>query len=137
MIVTSIIVIVGLLAIQVFAKALDAFTFGWDSAAALGINVRAARTWLLVLTSLITAAAVAASGAIAFVGLLIPHAVRLLAGPRHGTLLPLSALLGAVFLMIVDTFARSAFGAHEFPAGVITALLGAPAFALILRRVKS
>ena len=137
LIVTGCVVLIGLVAIQFFARALDAFTFGWDSAAALGIKVRAARTWLLILTALITAAAVAASGAIAFVGLLVPHAVRIIAGPRHATLLPLSALVGAVFLMIVDTFARSAFGGYEFPAGVITALLGAPAFALVLRRVKS
>ncbi|OLT14412.1 iron ABC transporter permease [Pseudonocardia sp. CNS-139] len=134
---TVVVILIGVLAIQFFAPALDAFTFGWDSAAALGINVTAARIWLMVLTSLITAAAVAASGAIGFIGLLIPHAVRILANPMHRSLLPLSAIAGAVFLIWVDTFARSAFTPHELPAGVITALLGAPAFALVLKRLES
>nr|WP_229868834.1 iron chelate uptake ABC transporter family permease subunit [Streptomyces chryseus] len=135
--VTVVIILIGVIAIQFFAPALDAFTFGWDSAAALGINVTAARIWLMVLTSVITAAAVAASGAIGFIGLLIPHAVRVLIGPTHRTLLPLSAITGAIFLIWVDAFARTAFSPHELPAGVITALLGAPAFALILKRLES
>jgi iron complex transport system permease protein len=135
--VTVVIILIGVLAIQFLAPALDAFTFGWDSAAALGINVTAARIWLMVLTSVITAAAVAASGAIGFIGLLIPHAVRMLASPMHRSLLPLSAIVGAIFLIWVDTFARTAFTPHELPAGVITALLGAPAFALVLKRLES
>ncbi|MEU4623276.1 iron chelate uptake ABC transporter family permease subunit [Actinoplanes sp. NPDC023801] len=134
-IVTGVIVLAGAVAVQFFAPALDAFTFGWDSAAALGINVTAARVRLMVLTAVMTAAAVAASGAIGFIGLLVPHAVRIMAGPMHRTLLPLSAIVGATFLIWVDTFARTAFTPHELPAGVITALLGAPAFALVLRRV--
>ncbi|WP_372482386.1 FecCD family ABC transporter permease [Streptomyces bambusae] len=135
--VTVVIILTGVIAIHFFAPALDAFTFGWDSAAALGINVTAARVWLMVLTSVTTAAAVAASGAIGFIGLLVPHAVRILAGPTHRTLLPLSAISGAIFLIWVDAFARTAFSPHELPAGVITALLGAPAFALILKRLES
>lgn len=135
--VTLLIVLVGVLAIQFFAPALDAFTFGWESAAALGINVTAARIWLMVLTSAITAAAVASSGAIGFIGLLVPHVVRILASPMHRGLLPLSAIAGATFLIWVDTFARTAFAPHEVPAGVITALLGAPAFALVLKRLES
>ncbi|NLU79184.1 iron chelate uptake ABC transporter family permease subunit [Micromonospora sp. HNM0581] len=134
---TVVIILAGLLAIQFFASSLDAFTFGWDSAAALGVNVTAVRIWLMVLTSLITAAAVAASGAIGFVGLLVPHAVRILGSPMHRSLLPLSAVLGAILLIWVDTFARTAFTPHELPAGVITALLGAPAFALVLKRLES
>ncbi|WP_083752799.1 FecCD family ABC transporter permease [Actinosynnema sp. ALI-1.44] len=135
--VTAAIVLIGVLAIQFLAPALDAFTFGWDSATALGINVTAARIWLIVLTSIITAAAVASSGAIGFIGLLVPHAVRILTSPMHRSLLPLSAVIGAVFLIWVDTFARVAFTPHEIPAGVITALLGAPAFALVLKRLES
>ena len=88
----------------------------------------------MILTALMTAAAVAASGAIGFIGLLVPHVVRLLAGHTHRMLLPLSALGGAIFLIWVDTFARSAFAPHEVPVGVITALLGAPVFALVLRK---
>ncbi len=135
--VTVLIILAGVVAVQFFAPALDAFTFGWDSAAALGIDVTAARIWLMVLTSVMTAAAVAASGAIGFIGLLIPHAVRILASPTHRSLLPLSAIVGAIFLIWVDVFARTAFSPHELPAGVITALLGAPAFALVLKRLES
>jgi iron complex transport system permease protein len=134
---TLVIIVAGVLAIQFFAPALDAFTFGWDAAAALGINVTAARVWLMVLTSVITAAAVASSGAIGFIGLLVPHVVRILASPVHRVLLPLSAVVGAIFLIWVDTFARTGFSPHELPAGVITALLGAPAFALVLKRLES
>ncbi|MFF8828593.1 FecCD family ABC transporter permease [Streptomyces sp. NPDC015131] len=135
--VTVVVILAGVAAVQFFAPALDAFTFGWDSAEALGVNVTAARVWLMVLTSVMTAAAVAASGAIGFIGLLVPHAVRILAGPTHRSLLPLSAIVGAVFLIWVDVFARTAFSPHELPAGVITALLGAPAFALVLKRLES
>lgn len=127
----------GVIVIYFFSSALDAFTFGWDSAAALGINVISARLWLMTLTAILTAAAVAASGAIGFVGLLIPHAVRILIGPMHRVLLPMVALIGAIFLIWVDTIARSAFSPHELPVGIITALIGAPAFALILKRVRS
>ncbi|MFD6418136.1 FecCD family ABC transporter permease [Streptomyces sp. NPDC060194] len=134
---TVVVILLGVVAVLFLAPALDAFTFGWDSAEALGINVTAARVRLMVLTSVMTAAAVAASGAIGFIGLLVPHAVRILAGPAHRSLLPLSALVGAVFLIWVDVFARSAFSPHELPAGVITALLGAPAFALVLKRLES
>ncbi|CAN3131068.1 FecCD family ABC transporter permease [Mycobacterium sp. smrl_JER01] len=133
----SITVIVGVVAIYFFAPALDAFTFGWDAAGALGVNVVTARFWLMILSALVTAAAVAASGAIGFIGLLIPHVVRILIGPMHRSLLPMSAVVGAVFLIWVDTFARTAFSPHELPVGVITALLGAPAFAIVLRRVSS
>ncbi len=136
-IVASTVILCGVVVIWFFASTLDAFTFGWDSAAALGINVTAARVVLMILTALITAAAVATSGAIGFIGLLVPHVVRILVGPTHRTLLPLAALLGAIFLIWVDTLARSAFSPHELPVGVITALLGAPAFALVLRRVSS
>ncbi|MFV0428417.1 MAG: FecCD family ABC transporter permease [Arachnia sp.] len=137
LIVAGIVIVVGVVAIGFFAPALDAFTFGWDAAAALGIRVTATRIWLMVLTAIITAAAVAASGAIGFIGLLVPHVVRLMIGPMHRTLLPMSALVGAIFLIWVDTFARTTFTPNELPVGVITALLGAPAFALVLRKAGS
>lgn len=128
------VIIAGTVLCLFFAPALDAFAFGWDTAASLGINVTRARVSLMVLTALMTAAAVAASGAIGFIGLLVPHILRLLAGPGHRSLLPLSALGGAIFLIWVDSFARSAFTPHEIPVGVVTALLGAPVFALVLRK---
>jgi iron complex transport system permease protein len=130
----GLVILVGTVAIQFFAPALDAFTFGWDAAGALGINVTASRYRLMLLTAIVTASAVATSGAIGFIGLLVPHVVRILIGPMHRTLLPMSALVGAIFLIWVDAFARTAFSPHELPVGVITALLGAPAFALVLRR---
>ncbi|RWZ52749.1 iron ABC transporter permease [Labedella phragmitis] len=132
--VAATVILLGSLACLVFTPALDAFTFGWDTAASLGIDVTKARVTLMVLAALITAAAVAASGAIGFIGLLVPHVVRLLVGQSHRLLLPLSGLGGAVFLIWVDTFARSAFSPHEIPVGVITALLGAPVFAIVLRK---
>lgn len=136
-VIAGVVVLAGIVFIQLFAAALDAFQFGWDSAAALGVCVVQARVCLMILTAVITAAAVAASGAIGFIGLLVPHVVRIVAGPPHRVLLPMSALTGAIFLIWVDTFARSVFSPHELPVGVITALLGAPAFALVLRRIGS
>ncbi|MBK0421730.1 iron chelate uptake ABC transporter family permease subunit [Leucobacter sp. CSA2] len=133
-VIAGIVILIGVVAVQFFAPALDAFTFGWDSAAALGINVRAARVSLMVLTAIITAAAVAASGAIGFIGLLVPHIIRILFGAMHRTLLPLAGLAGGCFLIWVDAFARSAFAPNELPVGVITALLGAPVFAIVLKR---
>lgn len=134
LLVAAAVILLGAVGCLFFAAALDAFTFGWDTASSLGINVTRARVTLMVLTALITAAAVAASGAIGFIGLLVPHIVRLLAGPAHRLLLPLSGLGGAIFLIWVDTLARSAFAPHEIPVGVITALLGAPMFAIVLRK---
>jgi iron complex transport system permease protein len=131
------VIVIGAALCLLFAPALDAFTFGWDTAASLGIDVTRARVTLMVLTALMTAAAVAASGAIGFIGLLVPHMVRLLAGSAHRMLLPLSGLGGAIFLIWVDTFARSAFSPHEIPVGVMTALIGAPFFALALRKAAA
>ncbi|EME55786.1 transporter permease [Rhodococcus ruber BKS 20-38] len=128
------IAVAGIVVCQLFAPALDAFTFGSDAAAALGIAVFRARICLLVTTALITAAVVAASGAIGFIGLLVPHVVRILTGSLHRVLLPVSVLLGASFLIWADALARTAFAPNEVPVGVVTALLGAPAFALVLRR---
>ena len=83
---------------------------------------------------MLAAALVAASGAIGFVGLTVPHAARALAGSRHRTLLPVCALAGAVFLIWADTAARTVFAPQEVPVGVVTALIGVPAFAVLLRR---
>jgi iron complex transport system permease protein len=124
----------GLAVCWLCATALDGFAFGADTAASLGVNVRATRLVLLVTTALLTAAAVAYVGAIGFVGLIVPHGVRFLVGPLHRVLLPCSALAGAVFLVWTDALARVAFAPREVPVGVFTALLGVPLFLLILRR---
>jgi len=128
------VVLAGLLVCLWHRRALDAFTFGSDAAAALGIPVRRVRLLLVACTALMTAVLVSIVGAIGFVGLVIPHAVRLLGGPRHTRLLPLSALCGALFLMAADVLSRTLLKGQVLPIGVITALIGAPVFALILVR---
>ena len=115
-------------------RTLDAFAFGDAAASALGVHVARTRTLLLVATALLTGALVAVSGAIGFVGLILPHAVRLVVGARHRALLPLSALAGAVFLVWVDTAARTLFDPRELPVGILTALVGGPVFAVLLLR---
>ncbi|EAR25995.1 transport system permease protein [marine actinobacterium PHSC20C1] len=119
------------------ARILDAFAFGDRAAAALGIDVGRSRALLLTGTALLTGALVAVSGSIGFVGLILPHAVRLLVGARHRALLPLSALAGALFLIWADTAARTVFDPRELPVGIITALVGGPVFAIILMRSRS
>jgi iron complex transport system permease protein len=115
-------------------RALDAFTFGADSAASLGIAVRPVRGILICVTALMTGVMVSKVGAIGFVGLVIPHAMRFLAGTRHHRLIPASALAGAVFLIAADVLSRILVPGQVLPIGVITALVGAPAFAVILVR---
>ena len=115
---------------------LDAFAFGDRAANALGVSVGRTRWMLLGGTALLTGCLVAVSGSIGFVGLVVPHAVRLLVGARHRMLLPLSALTGAVFLIWADTLARTLFDPKELPVGVVTALIGAPLFALLLLRAR-
>ncbi|MGV8830658.1 MAG: putative F420-0 ABC transporter permease subunit [Devosia sp.] len=117
-------------------RALDAFAFGDDAASTLGIDVARLRWLLLGATALLTGALVAVGGAIGFVGLIIPHVVRLGVGSRHRLLLPVAMLLGASFMVWTDTAARSLFSPRELPVGIITALLGAPIFMLVLLRYR-
>ncbi|WP_370409977.1 FecCD family ABC transporter permease [Streptomyces fradiae] len=119
-----------------YARTLDAFAFGEDAAASLGVSVARTRVVLLCVTALLTAALVASAGAIGFVGLVLPHAVRMLAGPGHTRLLPLTALAGAVFLVWADTLARTVLDPQEVPVGVVTSLVGVPAFVLVLYRAR-
>lgn len=116
------------------APALDAFTFGQEAAAALGVAVRRVRLTLLLATALLTAVLVSSAGAIGFVGLVLPHAARALTGPAHRRLLPVTALVGAVFLVWVDTAARTLLDPRELPVGVATSLVGVPAFVVVLHR---
>jgi iron complex transport system permease protein len=113
-------------------RILDGFVFGDTAARALGIDVERTRWLLLGLTALLTGVLVAISGAIGFVGLILPHAVRLIAGGRHRHLLPLAALAGAIFMVWADTGARTIFDPRELPVGILTAFIGAPAFFVIL-----
>ena len=128
-------VLTGVLALCVWhGRALNAFAFGDDAAASLGVDVDRLRWTLLVASALLTGTMVSISGAIGFVGLILPHAVRFVVGPDHHRVLPLTALVGAVFLIWVDTAARTAFAPRELPVGVLTALLGVPAFIVLMRR---
>ncbi|MFD9700208.1 FecCD family ABC transporter permease [Lentzea sp. NPDC059081] len=132
--VCAVVLAVGLLVVWLCSSALDGFAFGTDTASSLGIDVRATRIVLLVTTSVLTAVAVAAVGAVGFVGLIVPHGVRFLVGPLHRRLLPLSAVVGAVFLVWTDALTRVVFAPLEVPVGVFTALVGVPLFLLVLRR---
>ncbi|GAA0952656.1 FecCD family ABC transporter permease [Nonomuraea longicatena] len=124
----------GLLVVWLHSGALDGFSFGADTAASLGVDVRRTRLVLLVVTALLTSVAVAAVGAIGFVGLIVPHGVRFVVGPLHRALLPFTALVGGIFLIWADALARVAFSPREVPVGVFTALLGVPLFLMIMRR---
>ena len=117
-------------------RGLDAFAFGDDAAASLGIDIVRLRWTLLAATALLTGVMVAIGGAIGFVGLVVPHAVRLVVGSRHRLLLPMSMLVGAIFMLWTDTAARTLFDPRELPVGIVTALIGAPAFLLILLRYR-
>ncbi len=113
---------------------LDLLTQGEETAADLGLAVGRTRLILFALAGALTACAVALAGLVGFVGLVVPHICRLLWGPAHRLLLPLAALFGACFLMVADAIARSLYAPAEMPVGVVTALLGAPFFLLLLRR---
>jgi iron complex transport system permease protein len=128
------VVLFGLVVCLWHRRSLDAFTFGADSAASLGIPVRRVQASLIATTALITAVMVSIVGSIGFVGLVVPHAVRMVTGVRHGRLLPLSALSGALFMIAADALSRTVIKGQVLPIGVITALVGAPVFALILIR---
>ncbi|SDS41151.1 iron complex transport system permease protein [Agrococcus carbonis] len=113
-------------------RMLDALALGDDAAGALGIDARRTRWALLVACALVTGVLVSVSGAIGFVGLVVPHAVRLVVGASHALLLPASGLAGGVVLLLADTVARSAFDPRELPVGIVTALIGAPLFAALM-----
>jgi iron complex transport system permease protein len=118
-------------------RVLDAFAFGDTTAASLGFSVSRVRWGLLGASALLTGALVSVSGSIGFVGLVLPHAVRLINGPSNRPLLPLSALVGGIFLVWADTAARTVFDPRELPVGIVTALIGAPVFAVLLARRRS
>lgn len=136
-VVVSAVIVVGLVICLLCASSMDAFAFGEKAAASLGVSVSTIRIGLLLVTALMTAIIVSTSGAIGFVGLVLPHIARALVGVGHRRLLPITALLGAVFLVWVDTAARTILDPQELPVGVATALVGVPVFALILLRRRS
>lgn len=126
--------ITGSVMLLMNTRELNAIAFGEERAQYLGVNVAARKVAVLAASSMITGAAVAVSGTIGFVGLVVPHLTRIIWGPDHRHLLPLSMLIGAGFLILADLAARIVIQPAELPIGVITALIGAPVFAFILLR---
>jgi iron complex transport system permease protein len=126
--------LVGLASALPLARSLNLIALGEESARQLGVDVERATRLLLLATSLMVGAAVSVAGLVGFVGLIVPHLLRLLLGPDHRMLLPAAALGGAAFLVLCDTLARTLLGGRELPVGAITALVGGPLFLLLLRR---
>jgi iron complex transport system permease protein len=127
---------VGVAAIGLLGRDLNLLSVGEDAARSLGVGVERSRIVLVAIASLVTAAAVAVTGPIGFVGLIVPHVARILFGPDHRLLGPASALCGAIFLAAADTVARTAIAPTELPVGVITALAGGPFFLWLYRRQR-
>jgi len=126
--------ILGFLVLFSLARPLNLLILGEETAMQLGVNAKRTKKILLATASLITAAAVSVSGTIGFIGLVIPHLLRLMLGADHRLLLPSSALFGAAFLVMADTIARTVMAPVELPVGVVTALCGAPYFLYLLHR---
>lgn len=124
----------GIIALFVVCYRLNALTLGDEQATGLGIDPVKTRLVAFGFTSFITAIAVSLSGLIGFVGLIIPHGVRLVFGPDHRQLLPISALIGGAFLVCADTLARTIFGQEQLPVGVVTAIAGGPFFLILLAK---
>jgi len=126
-------IVVSSVVLLMFRRQLDVLRVGDDEAGALGAQVARVRMWVVAAATLGTAAAVSVSGLISFVGIIVPHTVRLLGGSSFRRVLPLSLLVGAAFLILTDTFARTAGGGDNIPIGVVTAFFGAPFFIVLMR----
>lgn len=128
--------IVGLPILIRYAQPLNLFIFGERHAAHMGIHVERTKLIVLLTSTLLTAVAVSVTGVVGFVGLVVPHLIRLLVGPDYRLIIPLSAIGGSIYLLWADTLARTALSPKEIPLGVVTALIGAPFFAYLLYRRK-
>jgi iron complex transport system permease protein len=132
--IVALLILIGILLSLSLGSTLNALALGEEGAAYLGVNVERQKALLIAVASLLTAASVTIAGLVGFVGLVVPHALRLVIGPGHRLLLPASALGGALFLVIADLLARSLIAPSELPLGVLTALVGGPFFLYLLRR---
>jgi len=130
----GIIVFSGIIAIYIFSQDLNAISLGEEEAMHLGIDVEATKKILILITSVIISSVVCICGIIGFVGLMIPHMMRLVVGPNHKVLIPATCLAAAVFMVACDLLSRIIFPPLEIPIGVITAILGAPTFIFLLKR---
>ena len=124
----------GLSILIALSRSMDAMLMGDEPALSLGVSVERTKRILIVLTALVTGALVSVSGIIGFVGLIVPHSVRLMAGVTHRTLLPLSFVTGSIFLVVADLAARTVIPHEELPIGILTAVCGVPFFLVLLRR---
>jgi iron complex transport system permease protein len=131
---TTILEIAAIVAALPLARRLNTLALGEEYAAQLGVPVRRVRVQIVILGALLTALAVSLGGLIGFVGLLVPHVLRMILGPDHFRLLPAAAITGAAFLVITDTVARTVFAPTEVPVGILTAFLGGPMFLYLLHQ---
>jgi iron complex transport system permease protein len=130
-------IVVGSVGLLLYRRVLDVLSIGDDEASTLGVNVKRVRLAVVVFATIGAAAAVAVSGLIAFVGIIVPHAIRLAIGSSYRLVLPLSLLVGGGFLVVCDVLARTVVAPAELPIGVVTAAFGAPFFAMLLRTTRS
>lgn len=134
LVIISIVVFLGIGVIYIFAQDLNAISIGEEEAIHLGVDIELIKRTLLLLAALITASLVCLCGIIGFVGLMIPHMMRMVFGPNHKTLIPVSCLAGAIFMVVCDLFSRTLMPPLEIPIGVITAIIGAPIFIFLLKQ---
>ena len=130
---SSLLILVGVAVSWILSRDLNLLTQGEEAAFHLGLRVEVSKKILFATASMMVAAAVAVAGMIGFVGLIIPHMMRMMTGPNHKTLIPASALGGATFLVLADALARTVYAPLEIPVGAITALIGSPYFVYLLR----
>ncbi|WP_278263102.1 iron ABC transporter permease [Nocardia sp. AG03] len=134
---TAAVVAAACLAVLLMAPRLDALAAGEDTARTLGVAPQRVRLWALLIVALAVGAVVAVAGSIGFVGLIVPHVARLCVGGTHRHLLVVSALIGALFLVIADVAARTVFAPRELPLGIVTAAVGAPLLLVLIRRLRA
>ena len=131
-----VVVMAGLMVVFAFSRSLDTFTFGDEVSTTLGVPVTFVRIMLLLTCALVTAVMVSIIGAVGFVGLVIPHITRLMCGPGHRRAIPLTFLIGSHFMILADVVSRTLITHQVLPIGVVTALVGAPAFVVLLYRSR-
>lgn len=132
--IVTVVAVLAVSALWVLSRYLDTMAFGDGTATTMGVPATWIRVVVLIIVALLTAATVSVVGAIGFIGLIVPHAVRMIIGTGHARLIPLSAVAGAILLVVADALSRTIFAPQEIPVGVITALIGVPSFFVILRR---
>ena len=130
----SVPVLLGILALYFFARDLNALSMGDEEAMHLGVDAQKLKKIMIVLTALITGAVICVSGMIGFVGLIVPHMVRIVAGHNHKVLIPAACITASVFMILCDLLSRTLFAPVEIPVGVITAVVGSPVFVILLKR---